>query len=79
MRPSFSSTSRTTRSGSPARARSAAMCIASPTPGASRAPLVTTLRSLGRQQARRLEADATGRTGDEADAVAQAEIHGWLA
>ena len=37
------------------------------------------LRSLGRQKARRLEADATGRTGDEDDAPLQAEIHGWLA
>ena len=36
-------------------------------------------RSLGAQQLRGLEADAAGGAGDEADAVGETEVHGWLA
>ena len=57
-----------------------ATCSASPTSGASPLrPVVTTLRTLGGEQLRRLEADAAGRAGDDAYGVAQSEIHGWLA
>ena len=45
----------------------------------SRRPVVTTRRAFGREQPGRLEADAAGRAGDDADGVAQAEIHGSLA
>ena len=36
-------------------------------------------RSLGPQELRRLEPDPAGGAGDEADAVGEAEVHGWLA
>ena len=36
-------------------------------------------RALGAQQLCGLEADPTGRAGDEADAVGEPEIHDWLA
>ena len=36
-------------------------------------------RSLGAQQLRGLEADPAGGAGDEANAVGEPEVHGWLA
>ena len=36
-------------------------------------------RALGPQELRGLEADPAGGAGDEANAVGEPEVHGWLA
>ncbi len=81
MRPSVASTSRTRRSGSPARRELGGDVERLADAGRPREPrpVVATARAFGGEEARGLQADAAGRAGDETDGVAQAEIHGWLA